>query len=344
MTSSTTPRRRLRPRTDPAADPSGRPGGPRPAHPRPRARSPTGSAPAPSSRPARSTSPARSASAPPRSPSRCRCSAVVGIVVQVPAGHLGDTRGPRRVLTVFMVGGGAASARLPVLATTPWALALLLGVLAFFERGAGAVSQGVIAQLATGGRGVLFKAYLRAVTNTAHRARARSSAARRSSSTSGGPTSPSSSSTPSSPGSPPGTRPGCPTSPRTARGGGRAAARRSLRDWPFVVMTRHHRAVLAPLLRHGARPARSTSPTRTAAPHASWWRSCCIINTAAVALFQVRLSRRADSVEAGARALRARGGWIAAGFADRRARRPAAPLVRRRWSSSSGRWCTSSAR
>ena len=40
-------------------------------------------------------------------------------------------------------------------------------MLAFFERGAGAVNQGVIAQLATGGRGVLFKAYLRAVTNTA---------------------------------------------------------------------------------------------------------------------------------------------------------------------------------
>src|SRR6478672_9751171 len=93
-------------------------------------------------------------------------SAVVGIVVQVPAGHLGDTRGPRRVLTAFMVGAAVFSAP-PVLATTPWMLALLLGVLAFFERGAGAVNQGVIAQLATGGRGVLFKAYLRAVTNTA---------------------------------------------------------------------------------------------------------------------------------------------------------------------------------
>ena len=92
--------------------------------------------------------------------------AVVGIVVQVPAGHLGDTRGPRRVLTAFMVGAAVFSAP-PVLASSPWMLALLLGVLAFFERGAGAVNQGVVAQLATGGRGVLFKAYLRAVTNTA---------------------------------------------------------------------------------------------------------------------------------------------------------------------------------
>ena len=93
-------------------------------------------------------------------------SAIVGILVQVPAGHLGDTRGPRRMLTLFMVGAAACSA-LPVLARTPWQLALLLGLLALFERSAGSVQQGVIAQMATGGRGVLFKAYLRAVTNTA---------------------------------------------------------------------------------------------------------------------------------------------------------------------------------
>src|SRR6478609_11886163 len=30
--------------------------------------------------------------------------AVVGILVQVPAGQLGDSHGPRRVLTIFMVG------------------------------------------------------------------------------------------------------------------------------------------------------------------------------------------------------------------------------------------------
>jgi len=51
-------------------------------------------------------------------------SAVVGIVVQVPAGHLGDTRGPRRVLTAFMV-GAAVFSEPPVLATTPWMLALV---------------------------------------------------------------------------------------------------------------------------------------------------------------------------------------------------------------------------
>src|SRR5687768_10986881 len=35
---------------------------------------------------------------------------VVAILVQVPAGHLGDVRGPRRMLTVFMVGAAATAA------------------------------------------------------------------------------------------------------------------------------------------------------------------------------------------------------------------------------------------
>ncbi|HSU02906.1 MAG TPA: MFS transporter, partial [Nocardioides sp.] len=61
--------------------------------------------------------------------------AVVGILVQVPAGQLGDSRGPRRVLTFCMVGAALTSA-LPVLARTPWQLALLLGLLALFERSA----------------------------------------------------------------------------------------------------------------------------------------------------------------------------------------------------------------
>ena len=69
-----------------------------------------------------------------------------------------------------------------------------------------------------------------------------------------------------------------------------------------------------------------------------------IVNTAAVALFQVRLSRRADSVEAGARALVRGAWWIAAGFADRRARRPGHRVVRRSPPSSPGPSSTSSAR
>ena len=93
-------------------------------------------------------------------------SALVGLLVNVPAGQLADTRGPTRVLSWLML-GAALTAWPPAFAPTPLALTLLLSVQAVFLSASGAVYQGVIAQLATGGRGVRFKAYLRAVTNTA---------------------------------------------------------------------------------------------------------------------------------------------------------------------------------
>ena len=235
--------------------------------------------------------------------------AVVGIVVQVPAGHLGDVRGPRRVLTVCMAGASLFSAP-PAFARTPWALAVLLGLLTLFERGAGAVNQGVIAQLATGGRGVLFKAYLRAVTNTAlglgsvlggaalvidrpwayvsvfflnavFTAFAAWNTTR------------------------------LPDLPPYVRGTGepRLAV---LRDWPYVAVTvltglfsLHFFVMELGLALYVSQ--------RTAAPPVMV-AVILVVNTAAVALFQVRLSRRADSVEAGARALLRGACWIAAGF------------------------------
>ena len=237
-------------------------------------------------------------------------SAIVGIVVQVPAGHLGDVRGPRQVLTAFMVGAAVFSAP-PVLARTPWMLALLLGVLALFERGAGAVNQGVIAQLATGGRGVLFKAYLRAVTNTALGL----------GSVFGGAalviderwayvavfvlnalfTGFAAWNTTRLPQLAPHTR---------AEGEPRLAV---IRDWPYVVITvitglfsLHFFVMELGLALFVS--ARTQAPTVMVAV-------LLILNTAAVALFQVRLSRRADSVEAGAKALVRGAWWIAAGFA-----------------------------
>jgi MFS family permease len=93
-------------------------------------------------------------------------SALVGLLVNVPAGQLADTRGPTRVLA-WLVLGSALTAWPPAFATTPLALTVLLSVQAVFLSASGAVNQGVIAQLAIGGRGVQFKAYLRAVTNTA---------------------------------------------------------------------------------------------------------------------------------------------------------------------------------
>jgi MFS family permease len=237
-------------------------------------------------------------------------SAVVGIVVQVPAGHLGDTHGPRRVLTAFMVGAALFSAP-PVFARTPWVLALLLGVLALFERGAGAVNQGVIAQLATGGRGVLFKAYLRAVTNTALGL----------GSVLGGAalvidepwaymsvfflnaafTGFAAWNTTRLPHIDPHER---------AAGEPRLAV---IRDWSYVVITivtglfsLHFFVMELGLALYVS--ARTSAPTVMVAV-------LLVINTAAVALFQVRLSRRADSVEAGARALVRGAWWIAGGFA-----------------------------
>jgi MFS family permease len=236
--------------------------------------------------------------------------AIVGIVVQVPAGHLGDTRGPRRVLTLCMVGAALTSA-LPVLARTPWQLALLLALLAFFERSAGSVQQGVIAQLATGGRGVLFKAYLRAVTNTAIglgsvfggaalvideswayvavfviNAVFTGFAAWNS------------------------TRLPELLAYVRIEGEPRLAV---LRDWPYVVIVTItglfslHFFVMELGLALYISQRTSAPPVMVAV--------LLIINTACVAFFQVRLSRRADSVEGGARALVRGSVWIAAGFA-----------------------------
>ena len=90
--------------------------------------------------------------------------ALVGLLVQVPMGHLGDVRGPRELLRVLMAGAGVASLGL-LLTDDIWLLVVVLGVQAVFDRGAGAVRNGLIARLAEGGQGVRFKAYLRAVTN-----------------------------------------------------------------------------------------------------------------------------------------------------------------------------------
>lgn len=236
--------------------------------------------------------------------------AIVGIVVQVPAGHLGDTRGPREMLTRCMIGAAIFSAP-PAFARTPWVLAVLLGLLALFERSAGAVNQGVIAQLATGGRAVLFKAYLRAVTNTALglgavfggialaidetwayvavfflNALFTGFAAWNTSR--------------------------LPHLPPYRRGAGepRLAV---LRDWPYVVIviitglySLHFFVMELGLALYISQ--RTQAPTVMVSV-------LLILNTAMVALFQVRMSRHSDSVEAGGKALVRGSLWIAAGFA-----------------------------
>ena len=90
--------------------------------------------------------------------------ALVGLLVQVPMGHLGDIRGPRELLRLLMIGAGVTSLGL-LLTDDIWLLVLVLGVQAVFDRGGSAVRSGLIARLAEGGQAVRFKAYLRAVTN-----------------------------------------------------------------------------------------------------------------------------------------------------------------------------------
>jgi len=90
--------------------------------------------------------------------------AFAGLLVQVPAGHLADLRGPRRVLQTLTFGAGMALLGL-LFTRTVWALLAVMAVFAVFDRGAQAVRNGYVARLAEGGQGVQFKAYLRAVTN-----------------------------------------------------------------------------------------------------------------------------------------------------------------------------------
>jgi MFS family permease len=235
---------------------------------------------------------------------------IVALLVQVPAGHLGDTLGPRRVLTFAMVGAALASP-LPAFASAPWMLAAALALLTLFERSAGAVQQGVIAQLATGGRGVLFKAYLRAVTNSAIglgsvfggaalvvdeewayvgvfflNAAFTGLAAWNT------------------------TRlPDLPAYVRT-EGEPRLGV---LRDVPFVVIT----AITGVFSLHFTIMELGMAlyiVERTEAPKVMV-AVLLVMNTVAVTFFQVRLSRRADSVESGARALLTGAVFIAVGFA-----------------------------
>ena len=90
--------------------------------------------------------------------------AAVALFCQVPLGHLGDVRGPREVLLWLTAAAGVATLGLLV-ARSFVGLVVVLAVESFFDRGASAVRSGYIARAATGGRGVAFKAYLRSVTN-----------------------------------------------------------------------------------------------------------------------------------------------------------------------------------
>jgi predicted MFS family arabinose efflux permease len=93
--------------------------------------------------------------------------ALAGMAAQVPAGHLGDVRGPRGVMCALTVASGVSLLLLVFTRHSLWLLTAVMVLAEISLRRSGAVRNGFVARVATGGRGVQFKAYLRAVTNVA---------------------------------------------------------------------------------------------------------------------------------------------------------------------------------
>jgi len=237
--------------------------------------------------------------------------AVVALFVQVPIGHLADVKGPRGVMRWLTLATGVVSLGLLVTRNI-WVLVGVMMLEGFFDRGAGAVRNGIIARIAEGGEGVRFKAYLRAVTNvgisvggalgglalTIDRPWAylavfafnsvtcivNSFAV--------------------------GRLPYLEPAPTRAAGEPRLQV---LRDLPFVVVT-----VLTGIFAMHFVVIEVAMPLwiahSTEAPK-SLVAATLLINTVLVALFQVRLSRGADTVTASSKALRTGGLWIGGGFA-----------------------------
>jgi MFS family permease len=71
----------------------------------------------------------------------------------VPAGHLADLRGPRKVLQAFTFGTSIALLGL-LFARSVWALVAVIAVVFLFDRGARAVLSGYVARISEGGQGV----------------------------------------------------------------------------------------------------------------------------------------------------------------------------------------------
>jgi MFS family permease len=92
--------------------------------------------------------------------------AAIAAVVQVPGGAYGDTRGPREVMRLFTLLTGLATLGL-VVARSFWVLLVVISVVSAAQMAANSVRNGYIARISSGGQGVRFKAYLRAVTNVA---------------------------------------------------------------------------------------------------------------------------------------------------------------------------------
>lgn len=87
-----------------------------------------------------------------------------GLVAGIPAGHLGDVRGPRNVLVGLALAEGAGVAAYTVVDGFV-AFVLVASVVTTVDRSANAVRSGMIAAMGAPGDRVRLRAYLRAVTN-----------------------------------------------------------------------------------------------------------------------------------------------------------------------------------
>lgn len=92
--------------------------------------------------------------------------ALAGLLTQVPVGHLGDQRGPRGLMAALQAFSGLATLGLVFTHSVP-ALIVVLAFVLGSQSGERAVRNGYIARIAPGPNGVYFKAYLRATTNLA---------------------------------------------------------------------------------------------------------------------------------------------------------------------------------
>lgn len=92
--------------------------------------------------------------------------AAVAAIAQVPGGHYGDVRGPREVMRELTVLTGLATLGL-VVARSFLVLVVVISLVSALQMAANSVRNGYIARISSGGQGVRFKAYLRAVTNIA---------------------------------------------------------------------------------------------------------------------------------------------------------------------------------
>jgi MFS family permease len=87
-----------------------------------------------------------------------------GLFAGLPAGHLADIRGPREVMRLLTFLCGVSYLGF-IFSWNLWSFAVAVFIYTLFDRASNAVRNGLVAQLSLGEDRVRFRAYLRAITN-----------------------------------------------------------------------------------------------------------------------------------------------------------------------------------